>query len=846
MAHQNQIQLNRVILFFVLFSGLLISYLGFHVALELEHQTVQVKQQRLTTQINDALTKELEISLDILSSIRGFFLASSNVDRDEFFIFTESTLKARPFIQALKWIPRITISQREDYQQQAVQDGFMDFDIMERNSEGKMISAQHRDEYYPVYFIEPLKGNEAAMGFDLASSQKRLSSLKQARLTGKPQITASITSVQESGQQKVFLIFYPITRNSTQKEAVFNGFALGVFRIGDLFKSAISPFDNLLETLRIELTDITDKHKIDLLHSKNASETQLLKNSSWHIKQDIQFANRTWRLTTHATQAFIKQHFDITHWFVLGTGIFLTLIITGFLHVLMRRESGGRQLVAERTQALHASEQMSRIIVEAAVDAVITINDQGIISLFNPAAETLFGYTSEEVIGHNIKILMPEPYHSEHDGYLAHYLRTGEKRIIGFTREVTGQRKNGSHFPLNLSVGEAQVNNKALFVGTITDLTQKKKKEQEMKEFNERLNLATRAGSIGVWEYDISNGVLNWDDQMFQLYGVNHEQFQGAFEVWHDALHPADKVRAKAELEAAIQGGKSFDTQFRIIWPDGQERYIKASAIVLFDDKNQGQRMIGVNQDITQSKRSEETMRQAKLAAEEANQQKSAFLNVMSHELRTPLTVILGYLPLLKNPEHKLSAESIVQVAEEMDLSGHHLMEMINDLLDISKIEAGQMTLSCQQFQSETLINELLRKFDNQAKQKGIQLVSDVQDFRFISDVRRLRQIFINLIGNALKFTEQGKITIFADQNHDIVTFAVADTGIGIPESELPFVFDTFHQVDNSSTRNSGGSGLGLAISQRLVELHGGTIVVESQQGVGTTFTFTIKQIGVQ
>ncbi|MDX2504163.1 MAG: CHASE domain-containing protein [Gammaproteobacteria bacterium] len=847
MAHRIPLQFNWIIQLSVFFAGLVLSYLGYYVALSLESHTVQVEQQRITTRVKDALDKELENSLGILSSIRGLFLASNDVSRDEFFLFTESKLKAHHSIKALEWIPQITEVQREEYRQQAVRDGLADFDIRERDPEGKLIPAQQRDEYFPVYYVEPLKGNEAAVGFDLASSQKRLVSLQQARLTQQPQVTASISLVQESEDQKGFLVFQPIfmpaARSTDQDEVIFNGFALGVFRMGDLFESAITPIQKLLEPLLIELTDITDKHNTDLLHRKDVlTDTKLLTDSAWRVNQDIQFANRTWKLSTHATQAFIKQYSDITHWMVLAAGIILTLLITGFLHILMRRESEIRQLVAQRTKALHASEKMSRLILEAAVDAVITINDKGIVSLFNPAAERIFGYSSEEVTGQNVKMLMPDPYHSEHDGYLSHYLRTGERRIIGFAREVTGQRKDGCHFPIHLSVGEAQVNGRTLFVGTITDLTKIKKNEQEMREFNERLDLATRAGGIGVWDLNISNGELNWDAQMFRLYGVTQEQFQGAFEAWHNALHPDDLKRAKAELQAAIQGGKTFDTEFRIIWPDGQERYIKASAVVVFDDKNQGQRMIGVNLDITESKRLEETMRQAKLAAEKANQQKSAFLNVMSHELRTPLTVILGYLPLLKNPQQKLSIEAIAQIAEDMDISGHHLMELINDLLDISKIEAGQMTLFREEARSEALINEMVRKFDNQAQQKDIQLLSDVQDFSFNVDTRRLRQILINLIGNALKFTQQGNITISASRTNNDVTFSVADTGIGIPAAELPFVFDTFRQVDDSSTRNTNGSGLGLAITRRLVELHGGTINIESKPGTGTVFTFTINQ----
>ena len=847
MSKRTREQINRITLGVVLIGGMLLSYLGFQIVLTLEERTLQVELQRITNLASDALTKELEISQGILSSIRNFFIASSYVSRDEFFLFTESELKAHPSIRALEWIPHIVDARREEYRQRAFRDGLVKFNIKERNTQGDMIPAKYRKEYFPVFYVEPLKGNEAALGFDLASNEKRLANLEQARLTRQVQVTASITLVQESGQQRGVLIFQPIFMHAAsspeQQDALFKGFALGVFRIGDLFESAIKPIKTLLDPLVIEVTDTTDPQHSELLYSKTAAtQAEPFTSSAWRVTQDISFANRTWKLSSTATPAFISQHSDITHWLVLIIGCILTLLITVFVRTLMRRESDIQRLVAQRTHELRGSEEMNRTIVENAVDAVITIDGQGTVSLFSPAAVKMFGYIREEVIGQNVKMLMPEPYHSAHDGYLMRHQKTGESRIIGIGREVRGKRKDSSTFPMNLSVGEAKVNGNTLYVGTITDLTELKNKEQVLRDFSDRLDLATRAGGIGIWDYDIISGALDWDDRMFKLYGVTREQFQDASEAWYNAMHSDDLKRVEAERQEAILGGTHFDSKFRIDWPDGQVRYIQASGVVLYDDKGRGHRMIGVNLDITERKESEQAMRQAKQAAEETNRQKSVFLNMMSHELRTPLTVILGYLPLLKNQEQMLRPEVIAQIANDMDLSGQHLMEMINDLLDVSKIDAGEMHLSLEEIQTLPLIQEMLRRFDNLAQQKGIQLVSDVEDFSFRVDVRRLRQIFINLIGNALKFTPQGKIEISARRDDKLVTFSVADTGIGIPESELPSIFDSFRQVDDSSTRSAGGSGLGLAITKRLVELHGGTIQVESKPGLGTIFTFAIKQ----
>ena len=176
-----------------------------------------------------------------------------------------------------------------------------------------------------------------------------------------------------------------------------------------------------------------------------------------------------------------------------------------------------------------------------------------------------------------------------------------------------------------------------------------------------------------------------------------------------------------------------------------------------------------------------------------------------------------------------------------MNLSGQHLLELINDLLDISKIEAGQMTLNPDLHNASALVDEILKKFVNRAQASGVQLQDEVEDFLFSVDAKRFRQILFNLVGNALKFTHDGVVQVRGRRNEGEAEFEVCDTGIGIPLNELPYIFEPFRQVDGSSTRQAGGTGLGLAITRRLVELHGGTIKAESQPGQGTVFRFTIR-----
>ncbi|MCU7923150.1 MAG: PAS domain S-box protein [Candidatus Thiodiazotropha sp. (ex Dulcina madagascariensis)] len=249
---------------------------------------------------------------------------------------------------------------------------------------------------------------------------------------------------------------------------------------------------------------------------------------------------------------------------------------------------------------------------------------------------------------------------------------------------------------------------------------------------------------------------------------------------------------------------------------------------------------VGVIQDITERKAAEEALVQAKIDAEQSNRLKSEFLSMMSHELRTPLTVILGYLPLLKDEDKLLVPSKIAGIAEDIESSGNHLLTLINDLLDISKIEAGKITLDRQARPTDEVVNSVIATLRPAADKKGLSLEGRADTSLVFADEVRIKQILINLIGNAIKFTDQGSITVTACRKDALVEFSVMDTGHGIPGKDLPSIFEKFSQVDSSSTRRTGGTGLGLAITKLLVELHGGSINAASTPGEGTEFIFTI------
>ena len=383
--------------------------------------------------------------------------------------------------------------------------------------------------------------------------------------------------------------------------------------------------------------------------------------------------------------------------------------------------------------------------------------------------------------------------------------------------------------------------------GTFNDITDRIEKESRNYELTTRLDLSLEASGIGVWEFDIQSQSIIWDNRMFNLYGFDKVEGLLAYEVWQNGLHPDDKERSAKEVEMAISGKQNFDTAFRIIKPSGEIRNIKAIADVIHD-KQTGKpiKMIGANWDITEQIEYETKLSDEKEKAEAGLVAKSMFLANMSHEIRTPLNGIIGVSKLL---ESRLQNSEDSELLEVLTSSSTILLQLINDILDLSKLESNKMTLSNTDFDIYNLFDELKSVFSYQAGLKNITLSSNIdkniQKLYFGDDVK-IKQILINLIGNAIKFTENGSVILRIILRKDSkessdLEFTIEDTGVGIVKENLDEIFDAFSQGDAGTERRFGGTGLGLSICKRLIDLMDGEISVSSEVGVGSKFTIHLK-----
>ena len=394
--------------------------------------------------------------------------------------------------------------------------------------------------------------------------------------------------------------------------------------------------------------------------------------------------------------------------------------------------------------------------------------------------------------------------------------------------------------------------------------------EGRLRESEDRLQIAIDAAGLGIWDWDVQRDRLVWDDSMYRLYGVAKEKFSGAFDAWSRCLVPEDFAQANADVEAALRGGGEYRSDFRVRRADGIVRTIRGVGQAIRNADGRAVRMVGVNRDVTDllgaEREREELVRElrnhkehlealvssrtaellaAKEAAESASRAKSAFLANMSHEIRTPMNAILGYAQLLGRDED-LSRDQ-KQKIDIIHSSGNHLLTLIDDILEMSKIEAGRATLVVEPFDLRALLTDVQLMFRELIEHKGLELTFEIGDHlpRALSgDAGKVRQVVINLLSNAVKFTTRGRIAVRASarpaaQDRHHITIAVEDTGPGIEPAHFTRIFEVFDQGD--SKVRTGGTGLGLAISRNFARLMQGDLVVESTPGKGSVFTFSFE-----
>lgn len=496
-----------------------------------------------------------------------------------------------------------------------------------------------------------------------------------------------------------------------------------------------------------------------------------------------------------------------------------------------------RDLTHIKLEEQRRNENQFRVLFNTIIDSVVMIDAQGRIQTINPAAVNMFGYSIDELQGKNVNHLMPEPYASEHDHYLHHYLTTGDRKIIGIGREVVGKRKDGSTFPMELAVSEMEVSGERMFTGIVRDITERKRAEAELRARENRIRALVDTIVDGIVVIDAKGNIQTLNPAAVRLFGYNQDEARGK----------------NVKLLMPESYAKDHDTFIQRYLDTGAKKIIGIGREVVGQRKDgstfpmelaisemdvNGERMFtGIVRDITQRKAYDAALHAAKEQAIAANKAKSEFLSCMSHELRTPLNAILGYTQLFLI-DSRLPPEQL-ETANEIYQAGEHLLTLISDLIDLSRIETGKIGITIQSTSLVDVFTDALNLVVPLARHQGITLINEVNvgdAVCVMADAVRLQQVVINLLSNAVKYNRPGgRVTLSYEIYDRFARIIVTDTGHGIPADKQSRVFTSFDRLGRE-IGSIEGTGIGLVLSKRIVEAMEGSIDFESTAGVGSSF----------
>jgi PAS domain S-box-containing protein len=530
-------------------------------------------------------------------------------------------------------------------------------------------------------------------------------------------------------------------------------------------------------------------------------------------------------------------------------------------------------------------------VIETAVDGIITIDERGHIEFANPSTCTIFQYDVTEMVGNNISMLMPSPYHENHDGYMHNYMSTGVKKIIGIGREVRGKKKDGTIFPFWLSVSEVKLESKRrLFTGIVHDLTEQKKAEEELLKLNQDLEniVAERTDKLS----DVVNKLLSTNQQLQheiqerkaaeQALLISREELKNTQEVLSEIVtnYPDGSISVvdknfnylftggeihnslgndvrdligkrifplvndsiwsamKNDFQAVFEGKTIQDYEIPEIL---QGNAFAVDAFPLKDDEGNINRIAVFTRNISDLKKVEEDLRAALNKERELGELKSRFVSMASHEFRTPLSTILSSASLSAQYTLTEQQDKREKHYQKIKSSVTSLTGILNDFLSLSRLEEGKVEVHFEDVDFNIFCIEMAEEINPLLKQgQHIFVKHSHESMTLKMDKKLMKMILLNLLTNASKYSGEGaEIHCIVKKDNNALEIDIIDQGIGIPDEDKPHMFDRFFRASNAM--NIKGTGLGLNIVKRYVELMGGSIKFKSELGKGSTFTVSFK-----
>ncbi len=853
----------------VLVVGLGLSTVAVHRTESAIRQEAWAEFHRLADRVTSEVERRANLPAYGLRGARGVYAASKSVERLEFRAYVKSRDLSVEFpgVLGFGFIERVLRSDLDAFVTAERADNAPDFQVK---------SAGDNPVLYVIKFIDPMEVNGAACGYDIGVDPAHRATIEKAIRTGKATISSRMKL--EQGGIDGYLFITPIYRNGTnpqtadEREAALLGLAFAPITIHETFKGVMDCADGLVDIEVFDGLEMTAENLLfdadgnTIAEQKGKKHGALFDGRVFHEVRHVRVGGHEWSLGLFTTPKFEHAVDRTTPALVGAGGVLLTTLLSAVVWFLGRGRARAVLMAEEMTRELRDSEMAAhRARVEAerlaeiarrTSNAVVITDVFGKVEWVNEGFTRITGYTLEEVKGKKPGDVLQGPATDPIEA-----TRMGEaiRRGQGSTVELVNYAKDGREYVISIEIRPLQddCGNLTGFMAIETDISERRKVEEQVRSAAAMLSRTGAMAHVGGWELDTITNRLTWSDEVYRI----HELEVGTPITVDQAVafysQDAQSTIAGA-IEEGVATGRGWDLEMPLNTATGRQIWVRAQGEAVIHE-GRTVKLFGAFQDVTEQHEAKHElaihavqMEQLKNAADAASRAKSEFLANMSHEIRTPLTAILGYADLLhEEGELSRAPERRVQTIDTIRNAGQHLLTVINDVLDLSKIEADKMTVESVDTPVVELLAEVESLFRSRAAGKGIgfqvSLESPVPN-RIMSDPTRLRQILMNLAGNAIKFTQVGSVTIRAtvvkEGAQARLRIDVEDTGPGIRADLATALFAPFSQADSTVSRQHGGTGLGLTISRRLARLLGGDVTLSwTELGKGSTFSVQIPLV---
>ncbi|WP_415845497.1 CHASE domain-containing protein [Stutzerimonas zhaodongensis] len=795
---------------------------------QVQESRVRAEQaQRFNLAVNDVennLRERMRAYEMVLRGLAGLFVGSDNVTLQDWNRASDQ-LQLQDFYPGIQAIALARYTRADTLSEvitKIQQGGRSDF---------RVYPPGERDEYLITDYIHPLDWrNRRVIGFDMLSEETRREAITAARNIGTPMLTGPLRLKQETEQnaQVGILLYLPLYRAGApvttleERQSAFAGTLHGAFRLTDLMEGVLGSRSKLFQ---LQLFDASEPDEPLLVGRAPVSA-----DAGFHRTRNIYMYGRSWQLEVASTPEYeailnrVGRAFNLAA--ALTAAILFSMLIGGYLFLRERTLRGSQALGAQ----LQEREAWFRQLIEQLPVATVLCNDQGRIELANQSAAALLGSSAGMLAGERLGRYVPGAL----DG------PAGGPREETNQHESQALREDGTPIPVSLSLTSFKRDKTVHHLLNLVDLQQRKRDE-------ERFRNVVEASPNAFLLFDHDGRIVMVNRQTELLFGYSRQEL---LDQPVEMLIP-ESMR-KTYIEVRHRFGQTPESrrlgENRELFGRHRDGHLLPVEVGISPLRSGDEQLVqAVVTDIGHRKAAERRLRDQANELMVANRYKSEFLANMSHELRTPLNSILILSDQLRQNAASNLTEKQVRHADIIHRAGHDLLQLINDVLDLAKIEAGHMQIKLEPLNLGELLVELVTSLEPMAQQNELSLRSrvdpDVPEL-LVSDRARLQQILRNLVTNALKFTEQGSVDIHVSRvsgeppiNEDMLQICVTDTGIGIAEDQHERIFQAFQQIDGSISRQYGGTGLGLSIARQLAEVLGGGIRLKSAPGRGSSFT---------